>query len=347
MGFFPWIFIDVDGDDSEDFILDLRSTGDGSFQWFNLCDSSWSCNPVTGFFTPGSNYIGAKVSYSDLGVSPGDTIGVWTDGYTFLDDDVDLEFTYTMGQGNTITVDGDPSDWTVSPSASDANEGYIPAEYDFTDFYMTDDIAKGYVYHRFDVAGPITTSLPQYFEMDRWFWIYYDTDNDPTTGDDDYGAEYMVFIGTWVDSTGQSYYYGVYYWDGSDWSPLTTWTGSIDVIMGDSTIELGITEADDFLPAAGSIRVIVEASPPAEKTPTSLPTARAKHLKKGLIQPQSQTQPKHQSSSTVDPLPLDENTFQPLQVPGPAVGGELLGLPVLLWTIILAAVPVLWRRLSH
>lgn len=96
-------------------------------------------------------------------------------------------FTYTTGQSDNITVDGDPADWSSVPSSySDYSEGYIPAEFDFTDFYITDNSTM--LYHRFDVTGIPTKTMNGTINnrdnghLRRHIVTYYDTDQNSSTG---------------------------------------------------------------------------------------------------------------------------------------------------------------------
>ena len=190
------------------------------------------------------------------------------------------------------------------PSFSDGAEGYTPPEYDFTDFYTTDNIGtNNYIYHRMDVNGPTTTTLPPSIEMGWYFDIYYDTDNNGSTGAPGLGAEYSLNVDLWIDQSGTHSYYLHRMWNETlgTWMP-SGWTGHLDWAMDDSTIELGLSDADQFLPANGTIGVTVVASPPMNKSlglgqmPSELED-RVEVLK-ALGFPA-----KHHSCWTYDPLP--------------------------------------------
>ena len=215
--YWPYIYLDINGDGEYDFYINIASSGDGTDQWCFLFDADGNDVTPEGMellFEVGGNYIGARLPASAVGLTPGQTFHLWTDGYSAIYDYVDEEFSYTIGGSNEISVDGDPSDWDgVGPICEDPLEGYTPSEFDWRGIYVTDDASMGsYIYHRFDVEGTTTKTLNWGgMFIARHVYVYYDVDRDGTY---DYCVALFYRLSS---SSGRSIIADWYYWDGSKW----------------------------------------------------------------------------------------------------------------------------------
>ena len=178
------IYLDMDLDETEDYVISFYSTGDGSNQDYIIIDVSTSeyfvPDAMKLIFEPGENHIRVQVPYYSLGITSAMTIGILGVLWAEVHDSVRHSFTYDVGASNTIIPEGDPSDWTVPPYYTDPNEGYVPQEFDYGDFYVTDDGASSSsIYHRFDVyEEPKKTLNPGTLEISRGLRVYYDVDRD-------------------------------------------------------------------------------------------------------------------------------------------------------------------------
>lgn len=330
--YYPYIFLDTDGDNNYDYIINLHATGDGSGIFYDIYDADenvwWTPPGMELLYEPGGDCIGARLPLYVFDVMPGQYVCVYTDGYSYMDDYVFQNFSYTVGASNAVTVDGDPSDWpAMAPSFWDPFENHDPLEFDWRIFYTTDDgnLGDGHIYHRFDVEGATTTSLnPGEMMMWRSLYFYYDVDQDGT-------YDYFVSLYYVLDAQTSRYIVAMfYYWTGSGWY----YDHDLDATGWDwgATFESAIPLSDLGVGSGTTIDVIVVASPEPSKTlpsisqdqyPPEIPEAKlGRERRTGMLEASSSQQHWHESVVMEDPAPLDFGDYVCFQVPAQeAVGG--------------------------
>ncbi|MDK2463180.1 MAG: hypothetical protein QI223_00165 [Candidatus Korarchaeota archaeon] len=297
----PVAYLDTDGDGDDEYYVTLGIKGDGSVYTFRLCDTTVSPPACTNLpfdeilFQVGGDYVGFTIPYSDIGVAPGDQVGVSGHLGTRFIDTVLQEFDYTLGGGTAVSVDGDLSEWAGVPdNFDDGYDGEIPQEFDFRAFATVDNATAGTgqaISHRFTVEGgsPATSLSQGYMRISRLVYVYYDTDNDGTYDYEAWVAYYLIRSGA---SQQRYILYSLYQWNGASWSFLYSKSpSSWDWGPG---FELSTPLADIGSPASGDTIG---------------------------IKVQSVT-----FSDTSDPIPGSGATdfvYYALPAPGPAVGGEL------------------------
>lgn len=195
-----------------------------------------------------------KVPLPDIG-SP-TAINIYLEGGGGVVDDISVAYNYDTGEGRSITVDGNPSDWTGdTPDVIDTTGDATPSFVDATDFYTTD--AGGQLYMRMDLAEPPSLSPwgehpEEGSELDYNADIYIDRDNNPMTGyryrsaTIDIGADYKLHSHTYIMDWGQDYMLELYMWTGTDFLVYQPATWYLKSQLG-SCLELSLRKSDIFV----------------------------------------------------------------------------------------------------
>lgn len=96
---------------------------------------------------------------------------------------------FVEAQAAAITVDGSSSDWKDIPAAGKDSDDVSNPNTDLKSAYVTGD--SDYLYLRVDVYGKVDPSS-------CWYYVYLDTDQDPSTGFNaggwKMGADYRIYI---------------------------------------------------------------------------------------------------------------------------------------------------------
>lgn len=206
VGWYAEFYFDVDqsmstglkiGDIGADYLIYTRCYGDGfSYGWINRWNASrgWY-DPVPSppdfrvVFSVGEDHFSVVCPLSTIGLSQSSNFYLKVVSEAFVTDSGQT-FTYLLNENVNIVVDGEPGDWVgLAPKFTDPIE-YQPAEFDMTAFYTTNN--QTHLFHRLDLASPPTTTPIQDIEIRRSTYIYYDIDNNQSTGYPitNIGAEY-------------------------------------------------------------------------------------------------------------------------------------------------------------
>lgn len=222
----------------------------------------------------------ASIPLSLLGVEPGETIGLWTDGYSTCFEVFGGTYAYTVGDyTRDINMDGNPEDWTEPYTMfTDLSGEVTPEELDWIAYYTTNN--QTHLFHRADLqTQPTRTFSSGGASLLRFFQVYYDTDRDNTTGSSilGIGAEYRLvgsFVAeltasisaielSWYNSTSDNWQSLKTDSNLADWNTTLEWgmpITDIGVTIG-STIDIFYTSLDtimeDFTPNTGWIEYTI------------------------------------------------------------------------------------------
>lgn len=206
-------------------------------------------------FLPGGDTVELKVPLSDIG-SP-TAINIYLEGGGGVVDFISAAYNYDTGEGRSITVNGNPSDWTGdTPDVIDTTGDASPPSFaDATNLYTTDD--GGRLYMRMDLAEPPSLSPwgghpEEGSELGYSSEIYIDRDNNPMTGyryrsaTIDIGADYKLHSHTYIMDWGQDYMLELYMWTGTDFLVYQPATWYLYSQLG-SCLELSLRKSDIFV----------------------------------------------------------------------------------------------------
>lgn len=167
---------------------------------------------------PELTYMEIWVDQQDIGYTSGG-IDFYMDTYSYVKAMPKTELNYVVGSSvKQITVDGDPGDWgTIAPLITFPSRSINPPELEVSSIYVANDADN--LYMRIDVRGTPTASINT-GTLNRWFTVYFDTDNKNNTGYISYGGAESYVEGAFRATPGKNYYANYYRYTGTggDWN---------------------------------------------------------------------------------------------------------------------------------
>jgi len=263
--------------------------GDGSYRFCEL----WRWNPTlirfeffkplhVPFGTPGGDAVEVGIPLSDIGSPTG--IDICYRGSERVVDRVNQKYSYnTASEERSITVDGNPADWTGdTPDIADPTGDAVPSWADATKLYTTDGTGKLYV--RIDAAAtPLVLHPEVASSLGQYVYLYLDTDQDPSTGTSfgGIGADYYLEAYVSTTDTNRWVTFNVWKWSETTWTSVAATTAKaigtcleLSVLLSDigitgpKTMDIYIEELlhtvnVDLVPNSGKFTATKGPNPPA------------------------------------------------------------------------------------
>jgi hypothetical protein len=208
-----------DGDNYHAILYKWNSTSES---WRNINDLKPNTRSALG-----SSYLEIWVDKQDIGYTPnGIHFYIYARSYVKAMQGTDLSYVVDSSVRR-ITVDGEPDDWgSITPLVTLPQRSINPSELEVSSVYVTNDDEN--LYFRFDTRGKPTTTLNKARyrahcegDLQRYFYVYLDTDNKDNTGYKWYGGtEFQVCANFYACVHSKCTYVNYYKYTGTgnDWS---------------------------------------------------------------------------------------------------------------------------------